>query len=243
MISPASLPGDRVRKPTGLPAYRWRRLRSRLPRPATRISTGRLIVRRSSPTRSRSVGCLSQPDEVIAAGLLHDVLEKTATTSLELERRFGARIARLVESVSDDPSIADYETRKRELAPASRARPRTRSRFSPLTRSPRSGSSRCCDRRAVTKPRPMPSSPITARASRCSAELPGVALSSHFSTPSSTVSFARAVAGTDIASSRPRSPARSSGLIVVGRAPKGPPDGFGLTGSVLACRRTRRGHR
>ena len=65
------------------------------------------------------VGCLlrcdGQPDEVIAAGLLHDVLEKTATTRTELRRRFGVRIARLVESVSDDPSIADYKSRKREL--------------------------------------------------------------------------------------------------------------------------------
>jgi (p)ppGpp synthase/HD superfamily hydrolase len=56
-----------------------------------------------------------RPDEVIVAGLLHDVLEKTATTGAELQRRFGARIARLVESVSDDASIVDYESRKREL--------------------------------------------------------------------------------------------------------------------------------
>ena len=56
-----------------------------------------------------------QPDEVIAAGLLHDLLEKTQTTGAELQRRFGASIARLVESVSDDPSIDDYESRKREL--------------------------------------------------------------------------------------------------------------------------------
>ena len=56
-----------------------------------------------------------QPDEVIAAGLLHDVLEKTGTTRAELQRRFGARIAGLVESVSDDPSIDDYGSRKREL--------------------------------------------------------------------------------------------------------------------------------
>ena len=34
----------------------------------------------------------AQSDEIIAAGLLHDVLEKTATTSAELHRRFGARI-------------------------------------------------------------------------------------------------------------------------------------------------------
>ena len=56
-----------------------------------------------------------QPDEIIAAGLLHDVLEKTRTTSGQLHRRFGARIARVVESVSDDPSLADYRPRKREL--------------------------------------------------------------------------------------------------------------------------------
>ena len=65
------------------------------------------------------VGCLlhadGQPDEIIAAGLLHDILERTATTSAELQRRFGAQIARLVESVSDDPSLGDYKSRKREL--------------------------------------------------------------------------------------------------------------------------------
>ena len=56
-----------------------------------------------------------QPEEVVAAGLLHDLLEKTATTTPDLRRRFGVRVARLVESVSDDPSICDYGVRKREL--------------------------------------------------------------------------------------------------------------------------------
>ena len=59
--------------------------------------------------------CDGHPDEVIAAGLLHDLLEKTGTTSAELQRRFGTRIARLVESVTDDPSIDAYKSRKREL--------------------------------------------------------------------------------------------------------------------------------
>jgi len=67
----------------------------------------------------REVGALllanGQPDEVIAAGLLHDVLEKTGTTRAELQRRFGARVAGLIESVSDDPSIDGYASRKREL--------------------------------------------------------------------------------------------------------------------------------
>ena len=70
-------------------------------------------------THPIEVGCLlhwdRQPDEVIAAGLLHDVLEKTRTTRAELQHRFGACIAGLVESVSDDPSIDDYESRKRDL--------------------------------------------------------------------------------------------------------------------------------
>jgi (p)ppGpp synthase/HD superfamily hydrolase len=56
-----------------------------------------------------------QPDHVVAAGLLHDVLEKTATSALELELEFGIRTAQLVAAVSDDPSIKDYEKRKRDL--------------------------------------------------------------------------------------------------------------------------------
>ena len=56
-----------------------------------------------------------QPDEIIAAGLIHDVLEKTSTTSASVRRRFGSRIAQVVESVSDDPSLGDYTSRKRDL--------------------------------------------------------------------------------------------------------------------------------
>ena len=56
-----------------------------------------------------------QPDHVVAAGLLHDVLEKTETGARELELEFGTHIAQLVAAVSDDPSIRVYEDRKREL--------------------------------------------------------------------------------------------------------------------------------
>ena len=108
-------------------------------------------------THPIEVGCLlhgdGQPDEIIAAGLLHDVLEKTATTSAELQRRFGAHIARLVESVSDDPSIGDYKSRKRELRDRVAHATPTRARSSRRTRSPRSASWRCCQRGDLDEPK------------------------------------------------------------------------------------------
>jgi hypothetical protein len=71
-----------------------------------------------------------QSEEVVAAGLLHDVLEKTATSGDELARRFGTRIDGLVELVSDDPSVTDYESRKRDLRNrVARAGPDTRAVF------------------------------------------------------------------------------------------------------------------
>jgi (p)ppGpp synthase/HD superfamily hydrolase len=54
-------------------------------------------------------------DEVIAAGLLHDVVERTDFAVDELRARFGDRVARIVEAVSEDPSIAGYEARKAAL--------------------------------------------------------------------------------------------------------------------------------
>ena len=55
------------------------------------------------------------PDLVIAAGMLHDVLEKGAVSVSELQRRFGARIAKVVVAVSDDDAIIDYAERKAAL--------------------------------------------------------------------------------------------------------------------------------
>lgn len=48
-------------------------------------------------------------EEVLAAGLLHDVIEDTPTTFSELKSRFGDKISRIVVEVSDDkrlPKIA-----------------------------------------------------------------------------------------------------------------------------------------
>jgi (p)ppGpp synthase/HD superfamily hydrolase len=55
------------------------------------------------------------PDHVVAAGVLHDVLEDTDAQRDELEARFGRDVADLVAAVSDDPSIEDEEARKDEL--------------------------------------------------------------------------------------------------------------------------------
>jgi (p)ppGpp synthase/HD superfamily hydrolase len=55
------------------------------------------------------------PDHLIAAGLLHDVVEKAGVSAGELRERFGAHIAALVLAVSEDLSIADYGRRKASL--------------------------------------------------------------------------------------------------------------------------------
>lgn len=53
-------------------------------------------------------------EEVLAAALLHDVVEDTETTVEELRTELGARVAELVAALSDDESIDDYLERKDE---------------------------------------------------------------------------------------------------------------------------------
>ncbi len=52
---------------------------------------------------------------MVAAGLLHDLVEDTDATAEDIRERFGDRVAALVEILSDDPSIADYAERKAAL--------------------------------------------------------------------------------------------------------------------------------
>ena len=54
-------------------------------------------------------------DEVIAAGLLHDVVENTEAGIDDVRARFGDRVARIVASVTEDDAIEDYEQRKAAL--------------------------------------------------------------------------------------------------------------------------------
>ncbi|MGB7588326.1 MAG: HD domain-containing protein [Solirubrobacterales bacterium] len=56
-------------------------------------------------------GC---PDEALAAGLLHDVLEKSDMELDELRERFGGTVARLVDALTEKAAIEDYGERKDE---------------------------------------------------------------------------------------------------------------------------------
>ncbi len=51
-------------------------------------------------------------EDVLAAALLHDVVEDTDLSPDEIERRFGPAVARLVEALSEDKDIDGYEERK-----------------------------------------------------------------------------------------------------------------------------------
>jgi (p)ppGpp synthase/HD superfamily hydrolase len=53
-------------------------------------------------------------DEVIAAALLHDVVEKSETSIGEVRARFGETVGDLVGAMTEDESIPAYEERKKE---------------------------------------------------------------------------------------------------------------------------------
>ena len=53
-------------------------------------------------------------EEVVAAGLLHDVVEATASELSQVAERFGSKTAALVEAMTEDDRIEAYEERKAE---------------------------------------------------------------------------------------------------------------------------------
>jgi (p)ppGpp synthase/HD superfamily hydrolase len=53
-------------------------------------------------------------DEVLAAALLHDVVEDSETSVEDVRERFGEPVAGLVEALTDDETIDPYERRKEE---------------------------------------------------------------------------------------------------------------------------------
>ena len=54
-------------------------------------------------------------DAVVAAGVLHDVVENTPARTEDVEARFGPRVAATVAAVTEDPRIGDYGERKAAL--------------------------------------------------------------------------------------------------------------------------------
>lgn len=58
------------------------------------------------------------PDDVVASGVLHDVIEDAGVGRPELELRFGARVAELVSAVSEPSPDGSYRERKARLREA-----------------------------------------------------------------------------------------------------------------------------
>ena len=58
------------------------------------------------------------PDEVVAAAVLHDVIEDTGVSRDELEEQFGPRVAALVSAVTEPSADGSYHDRKAELRDA-----------------------------------------------------------------------------------------------------------------------------
>lgn len=60
-------------------------------------------------------GCINP--NIIAAALLHDVVEDTDRTLADISREFGSRIARIVAEVTDDrsPGVTKYERKRRQI--------------------------------------------------------------------------------------------------------------------------------
>ena len=104
------------------------------------------------------VAGVSRDEEVIAAALLHDVVEDTSFSAEELRRRFGNRVADLVASETEDkregiPPEESWRIRRRSRWPSSRA---------PTTRASSSSGSRTSSRTCAPSP-----ACASARAMRC----------------------------------------------------------------------------
>ena len=80
----------------------------------TRLSDGAAFIE-----HPREVALLlhasGAPDTLVAAGLLHDTLERTAATPSDLALRFGPEVAALVAAVTQQSSIRSYRQRKAAL--------------------------------------------------------------------------------------------------------------------------------
>lgn len=61
------------------------------------------------------VSAADRDDALLAAAYLHDAVERTGVELSEIRKRFGPEVAETVDALTDDPSIAGYAERKRDL--------------------------------------------------------------------------------------------------------------------------------
>ena len=78
-----------------------------------RESTGKTFLR-----HPLSVGYILQScgysEDVVIAGILHDVIEDTSFTEKDIREKFGPRIAELVAGVTEDKTIESWDERKQK---------------------------------------------------------------------------------------------------------------------------------
>jgi guanosine-3',5'-bis(diphosphate) 3'-pyrophosphohydrolase len=76
-----------------------------------RRKDGRAFI--DHPVRvARLLAACGYDDEVVAAGLLHDVVEDTAASLRDVRERFGPRVAALVACVTEDPALPGGERKR-----------------------------------------------------------------------------------------------------------------------------------
>ncbi len=56
--------------------------------------------------------------DILISAVLHDTIEDTETTEVEIDKRFGSRVARIVLEVSDDKSLSKVERKNAQIAEA-----------------------------------------------------------------------------------------------------------------------------
>lgn len=64
--------------------------------------------------------------EILVAAILHDTLEDTATTKLELEEKFGREITNIVIELSDNMSLPEHRRKEQQLQNASTLSPKAK---------------------------------------------------------------------------------------------------------------------
>jgi hypothetical protein len=75
------------------------------------------VARRAHAGQFRQTGCdeIAFIEHVLAVGeLLHDVAEHAEIEPGSLQGRFGADVVAMVEALTEDPTIPDYQERKKE---------------------------------------------------------------------------------------------------------------------------------